>query len=171
MTLRKRMPRNFRTYGTMEAASIFLLAAVAVFFGRPQLPAEMLAMALAIAAASCFLLVGARYWLALDRRLARADRSSLQKALAFADRVEVPFLLVTVSSAVWLVFALWLHGWTSALIAAGLLTLLAGLEYVNYYHRQLQHFDQWSDFKRLVSTGRFRPSHMSRALAAYRARR
>jgi hypothetical protein len=41
--------------------------------------------------------------------------------------------------------------WTPAVIAAGLLTLLAALEYMNYYHRQLQHFDNMADFKRLIT--------------------
>jgi hypothetical protein len=69
-----------------------------------------------------------------------------------------------------LIYALWLVGWTTPVIAAAVLILLAALEYVNYYHRQLQHFDCWSDFKRLISTRQLRPSHMARDLAAHRKR-
>ncbi|MDQ3080564.1 MAG: hypothetical protein M3R03_11290 [Pseudomonadota bacterium] len=64
--------------------------------------------------------------------------------------------------------ALSLNGWTAGVIAAELLTLLAGLEYVNYYHRQLQHFDNLADLKRLFSGRGFKPSHMARSLAARR---
>ena len=155
----------------MEAGNILLLPAAAVYFAPPQRPAEMLAMALAIAAAASFLLVGTLYWRALDRRIASGDYKSLGKAIAFADRVETPSLVLTATSALWLMVALWLHGWSSALIAAALLTLLAALEYVNYYHLQLQNFDRWSDFKRLLLTGRLRRSHMSKALATQRKAR
>jgi hypothetical protein len=60
------------------------------------------------------------------------------------------------------------HGWSRSNLGAGVLTLLAGLEYVNYYHRQLQHFDRLSAFKRLVTTGRLPRAHLARDLATYR---
>jgi hypothetical protein len=40
--------------------------------------------------------------------------------------------------------------------------LLGLLEYVNYYHRQLQHFDNWSDFRRLFQGKGFRISQLAR---------
>lgn len=49
------------------------------------------------------------------------------------------------------------------LVALGL-AVLAGLEYVNYYHVQLQHFDNAADIKRLLSGRGFRPAHLARAL-------
>jgi hypothetical protein len=67
-----------------------------------------------------------------------------------------------------LIWALGERGFTWPLAAAAVLNLLAVLEYANYYHRQIQHFDRWSDFKRLVTTRRLRRSHMSRALEAHR---
>jgi hypothetical protein len=48
------------------------------------------------------------------------------------------------------------------------LTVLAMLEYINYYHRQLQHFDNAADLKRLLSGKGFKRSHMARELAAFR---
>jgi hypothetical protein len=164
----RRAPRNFRAYGGMEAGNILLLPGLVLFFAPPHRPAEVLAAALAVASASSFLLVGTFYWRALDRRITRADHKSINKALAFADRVEIPFLVLTAISTLWLMFALSLHGWSSALVAAAILTLLGGLEYVNYYHLQLQNFDRWSDFRRLFLTGRLRRAHMSRALATQR---
>ena len=160
--------RNFRTYGTVEAFNILLLPAAALLLAPPSHPTEVLALGLAIPACAGFLLVGACYWLALDRRLKRADRTSLFKALTLADRLELPLLVLTAAATAALLYALLVHGPTWPLAGAGALTVLAALEYVNYYHRQLQHFDRWSDFKRLVLTGRLRPSHMARALAAHR---
>ena len=49
--------------------------------------------------------------------------------------------------------------------------LLAVLEYVNYYHRQLQHFDNASDWRRLLAGRGFRPSQLSRDLVRAGLRR
>lgn len=50
-------------------------------------------------------------------------------------------------------------------------TTLAALEYINYYHRQLQHFDHFEDFRRLMAGHGFRKSHLARSLAAWRRSR
>ena len=50
-------------------------------------------------------------------------------------------------------------------------TALAALEYVNYYKFQVQHFDNWADFKRLMTGRGFRKAHMARDIAAGRATR
>ena len=47
-------------------------------------------------------------------------------------------------------------------------TTLAVLEYINYYHWQLQHFDNASDFSRLIKGDGFRKSHLARALERWR---
>jgi hypothetical protein len=56
---------------------------------------------------------------------------------------------------------------TSAQYSAMLFSLLALLEYINYYHYQLQHFDNQADFQRLISGRGFRQSHLARALEQY----
>jgi hypothetical protein len=48
--------------------------------------------------------------------------------------------------------------------------LLAILEFVNYYHVQLQHFDHAEDFQRLLAGKGFRRSHLSKSIRAYRQR-
>jgi hypothetical protein len=47
--------------------------------------------------------------------------------------------------------------------------VLAVLEYVNYYHRQLQHFDNKADFRRMLAGKGFRQSWMARDLAGSEA--
>jgi hypothetical protein len=49
-------------------------------------------------------------------------------------------------------------------LAPAVLLLLAVLEYVNYYHVQLQHFDHDADWRRLMSGRGFRPSHLAREI-------
>ncbi len=127
-------------------------------------------MIFAIAACAGFLLVGAVYWLGLDQRLERRGGVASRNAMMLADRLEAPLLFATFAAAASLGFALYSVGWTASLVAAVLLTVLAALEYVNYYLWQLQHFDRSSDFLRLIGSGRTRRSHMARDLALYRRR-
>jgi hypothetical protein len=51
-------------------------------------------------------------------------------------------------------------GLTERLIASGA-SAMALAEYINYYHRQLQHFDNMADFKRLLTGKGFRRSQMA----------
>jgi hypothetical protein len=53
-------------------------------------------------------------------------------------------------------------------VATNLLFLLAVIEYVNFYHVQIQHFDHAADWKRLVSGRGFRRSHLARAIERHR---
>ncbi len=163
--------RNFRSYATLEALNIVFVPAAVLLLAPPGNWPEVLAMGLAIAACAGFLLVGAAYWAGLDQRLTSANRSAMTRALALAHRLEIPLLLITGAAVPMLAFAIYNGGWSWPVIGAAMLTLLAALEYVNYYHRQLQHFDRSSDFKRLMTGGGFRRSHMARDLAAYRSGR
>lgn len=160
--------RNFRSYAALEALNIVLVPAPVLLLAPPRNWAEILAIGLAVSAFAGFLLVGAAYWAGLDQRLTTSNRSTLTKALALAHRLEIPLLLITGAALPMLAFAIYNGGWSWPVIGAAILTLLAALEYVNYYHRQLQHFDCWSDFKRLMAGRGFRRSHMARDLAAYR---
>jgi uncharacterized integral membrane protein len=56
-------------------------------------------------------------------------------------------------------------------VAPVVLLLLAVLEYINYYHVQLQHFDHVADWRRLVSGRGFRRSHLAREIERWRRER
>ena len=172
MTLRRgKLKRDFGAYAKMEAANIFLVPGLALWFGWPRLVAEIIAIGLAVAACAGLLLVGTIFWRAIDQRLKGGDTPAFDRAMAFADSAERPMAIVTVAASVAVAVAFVRHGATSAIIAAASLTLLAVLEYVNYYHRQLQVIDNLADFKRLFATRTFKRAHMARELAAYRSRR
>lgn len=160
--------RNFGHYAAMEAINILLVPGFALMVAPPGNGAEILAMGLATTACAGFLLVGAAYWAALDQYLTKSNRLALARALALAHWLELPLLLIAGLAAPMVAFAVYMDGWSWSLAGAAILALLAALEYVNYYHRQLQHFDNSSDFKRLLNGRGFRRSHLSRRLAAYR---
>ena len=168
---RKRLPRQFGAYAKMEAVNVLLVPGLALWLGWPRQAAEFVAMGVSIAACAGLLVVGAFYWHGLDRRLQGQGRATLDRALAMADRLERPMLLATAAAVLATVAAAALHGFTASVIAAAVLTLLAVLEHVNYYHRQVQHFDKLADLKRLLSGRALRPSHMARDLSTYRASR
>jgi hypothetical protein len=152
----------------MEAANCVLLPGLALLVATPRHPAEILSMGLSILSCVGFLLVGTFFWAALDRRLRRGDREPMNRALAFADRAERPLLAITSVSTAALLLPLWFSGLSAALAGAAVLTTLAWLEWINYYRCQLQHFDRWSDFRRLLTGRGLRTPHMARALAAHR---
>ena len=154
--------RNFRSYAAMEALNIVLVPGAALLLAPPGNWAEILAMGLAMAACSGFLLVGAAYWAGLDQRLTSSNRSVLTKALALADRLEIPLLLITGAALPMLAFAIYKGGWSWSVTGAAILTLLAALEYVNYYHRQLQ---GWADTQ---AGGNCRAEHEARITAEER---
>jgi O-antigen/teichoic acid export membrane protein len=154
----------------MEAGNIVAIPGLAFYLGKPQASVELVALLLASAAVACFLLVGALYWRGPDRRFRSADRTALSGSLGVADRAEKPGLVLIALAVVACAVALALQAWSTAVVAASILSLLAAVEYVNYYRRQLQHFDNAADFKRLLTGGGLKPSHMARDLAAFRRR-
>ena len=126
---------------------------------------------LALVPVSALLLVGGLYWrgklLALE-----GDKRALHKSLQLADRVQSLLLVLSLLAAALFVSALFaeLPNVTNTdRWAAGVSGFLALLEYVNYYHRQLQHFDNRADFLRLLKGRGMRPAKMAVDLAAWRS--
>lgn len=152
----------------MEAGNVVLVPAVAAFFAQPANLFETLVFGLAAIACGGFLLVGSFYWSGKHDRIEHGGRKKIDRALTIAVRAKWPLLFITAASIVVDVYAIATAGFRPALIAASVLTLLAGLEYVNYYQLQLQHFDRWSDFQRLMTERKLRQAHMARDLAARR---
>lgn len=163
--------RDFQNYGRLEAANIIFVPAFAFFLAPPQNELEIVVLVLAMLACASFLYIGARYWLALDKHIRQSNTHAMARALQLADLAEKPFLGLTILSVLTALAGLLALGWTAAVIAALVLTILASLEYVNYYHYQLMNFDQLSDFKRLIRTRRLRRAHLARKLSTFRKRR
>ena len=165
----RKPPRNLAAYWQMEAANVLFVPGLALALGWPRSAIGSLALGLAIVATAGFLVVGALYWRGVDRRLKRLGTGAVDRALAFADRAERPLLAATVGALVATCAAAAFDGWARSSIAAALLTLLAVLEYVNYYRWQLQNFDNFADLKRLFATRRLRRAHLARDLAGFRS--
>ena len=165
-----RLKRDFAAYSQLEAMNVMLVPGLAIWFGWPRTLVEALALISSIVATAGLLVVGTIYWRAVDRRLKARAPAGFADAMLFADQAERPMMLATIVATIMAVVAFTLVGLSRSVIVAGVMTLLAVLEYVNYYHRQLQVIDNAPDFRRLVVTGRLKKAHMARDLAAYRRR-
>ena len=165
-----RLKRDFGGYAQLEAMNVFLVPGVALWFGWPRTLVEVIALAAAIIAVAGLLVIGTIYWRAVDRRLKLKDRATFTRAMVVADRYERASMVAVIGSAVTLVVAFIAVGASRSVIVAAILTLLAALEYVNYYRVQLQVVDNLPDWQRFRATGRFKPAHMARDLAAFRGR-
>jgi phosphatidylglycerophosphate synthase len=170
-TARAKLLRRLRPYYKMEAANVVmvpLIACVAVLAD----PAGVirLAMIAAMVATSFLLVVGTIAWKMVVDGL-EGNRATERTWVPRLDAARWPSLALILIALVLtgMEAAQTLPAWPGSLIAATILLVLAILEYINYYHYQLQHFDHAADFARLMSGRGFRRSHLSRAIAAWKA--
>lgn len=163
--------RRLRWYWPMEASNAAVVPAFAAGIVWSADGALTAAFGLAAFACAALLVLGALYWRAVLRRI-EGDRAAMAVWIPRLAAAEAPALaLVAVAALAWAAEMLAAGGgWTPARVAAAALTVLAGLEYVNYYRVQLQHFDNGADLKRLLTGRGFRTAQMARDIAAWRAR-
>ena len=165
-----RLRRDVRAYGRMEAGNAVAAPALGLYFGWPSQLADAVLLGLALVAVTLGLVAGARYWLALDARLKHRP-GPMDRAMAFASAAQLPMLVATILAAFGLAATLIFGEWSRSNSVAAIATALAALEYLNYYHVQLQHFDNANDSRRLLSGRGFRRAHLARDLARWRRRK
>lgn len=157
-------------YWKMEAGNMIGVPFIVLLLTKGQIGWITL---VALAGVIMLLGVGAVYWRMKVRQL-RGEEISVDAVLGWLARLQWPGLLLTLAG-----IAAATLGWIAPQYSAGLpdriaasgCALLALLEYINYYHRQLQHFDNKADFKRMLAGKGFRQSWMARDLAQLRRKR
>ncbi|MCC6924600.1 hypothetical protein [Novosphingobium sp.] len=157
-------------YWKMEAGNAIALPLLMFALSKGQLGWVSL---IPMSAMVMLLVIGALYWRGKVRQL-RGKAHNSSRTLEVIDYLQERALVLTLTGcatavAGWLVPGLAVG--TADKIAASVSAVLALLEYINYYHRQLQHFDNKADFRRLLAGKGFRQSWMARDLAAWRAGR
>ena len=152
----------------MELANVPLISAMMVFMCLWWEQPVGLALALACVPMCGLLIIGGLYWRAKLHQL-EGRGETMRAFLPLAVKARLP-LLATTALALVLAVAAW---FTDLAVSTGerwavtAAATLAALEYVNYYHRQLQHFDHWPDFQRLITGRGFQPSQMARDLERF----
>ena len=154
-------------YWKMEAANVLLVPVFLLWLSQGRISVITVAP---MAATTLLLVIGALYWRGKVRQLRGDGRNftGLLRAIGVWQRPALVLTLLGCLTALggWLVPD-WSAGLADRNIATGC-AILAVLEYVNYYHRQLQHFDNREDFQRLLAGKGFRKSWLSRDLESLR---
>jgi hypothetical protein len=163
--------RRLSPYWKVEAANMVAVPSVAIWAVIKSGNTISFSLIVAMAAACFMLLIGT-----IARRIkletAKGHRLFGQRWLPWLSQAQGPSLVMVVAAVVGAGFQIWVDGHLSGVaIAAIACSLLAVLEYINYYHVQLQNFDHMPDLKRFMAGGGFRESHLAKALRIFRARK
>jgi hypothetical protein len=150
-------------YWKMEAANVLFVPLLVLWHSDGQL--SWIAL-VPLAATMLLLIIGAFYWRGKVRQL-QGEASNFQVLLRGLAGWQRPALLLTQAGSAtcllgWMMPA-WSAGSADRWVASGC-AILSVLEYINYYHRQLQHFDNREDFRRLLAGRGFRRSWLARDL-------
>ncbi len=162
---KQRLSARLSSYWKMEVGNALLVPAIMVFVCVSYDQTLGIGLVLAWVPMGGLLVLGGLYWRAKLHQL-EGRGETMRAFVPLARKWRLPLLATTVLALV-LAVGVWLtdlaastgERWAITIAAA-----LAGLEYVNYYHRQLQHFDHWADFRRLISGNGFAPSSMAKDL-------
>lgn len=165
-TAKAKLDKRLSGYWKMEGINIIAVPLLMAWLADWQLG---LASFVALIPMCALLAIGTIYWRSKLQQL--REGQSLPRSIALLAKLQFPTLILTIIGAASATLA-----WVSPGSASGpgdrwvatAAATLAVLEYVNYYHRQLQHFDHAADWKRLISGRGFRPSQMSVDIARWR---
>ena len=152
-------------YWKMEAANVLFVPFFLLWLSEWRLSWITLAP---MAATMLLLVIGALYWRGKVRQL-RGDGDDFAVLLRRISVWRRPALVLTLTGCVTALAGWLVPTWSAGLVDRNVATgcaVLAVLEYVNYYHRQLQHFDNREDFRRFLAGKGFRKSWLSRDLQA-----
>lgn len=163
------LEKRLSAYWKMEAGNVLLLPGTVLILGLAFDWNLGLASTGGLIPSCALLAIGAQYWRV--KLIQIREGGTLRRSIGFLAALQWPSLTLTLVG-MCVVAACWMFPglaasradlWTGA-IAAG----LAGLEYVNYYHRQIQHFDHQADFRRLIGGNGFRRSQMAMDIKRWR---
>ena len=161
--------KRLRSYWKMEAANVLFVPAFAVYLVHSGGDEIGWLLIVAMLSASALLIAGSVALRAHYLTVA-GDGGAMARVVPVLARSQLPLALLSVAGVLAAGVLHWQEAaWTPSVIAAWVLSALATLEYVNYYHIQLQHFDHAPDRARLLAGKGFRASHLARAIRRYRA--
>ena len=161
--------RRLTTYWKIEAGNAVFIPALAVYLVLKS--GGTISTALVLSGLACsFLLVIGTIVLRMMLRKARGEANATEDRIPLLIWMRWPAIALCVAAAV-AIGAEWINGspeLSAQFVVPAVLLLLAVLEYINYYHIQLQHFDHARDWQRLVSGRGFRRSHLAREIERWK---
>ena len=167
--MRAKLVKRLRTYWKIEAANIVMVPLVGAVVVHANGSIVSWLLAVTMVATSTMLVVGA-IALRAHYQTATGDAAAMARVVPLLAQCQIPSALLCMVGLAAAGLNHWHESaWTASAITGWVFSTLAILEYVNYYHIQLQHFDHRADWLRLLAGKGFRASHLSRALKNYRA--
>lgn len=159
------LSKRLTMYWQMELVSSVLIPTVFILFMLTTNSAFGWFAFVCYLPAFVLLLLGARYWYSKLEHI-KGDSVPLKQLLPIARMLRIPLLSTCIIAFAMCIGELFNPISVSTLDCVGglVFTTLAILEFINYYVVQLQHFDHWPDFVRLISGRGFRKSHLRRDL-------
>lgn len=146
---RRKLEKRLSSYWKMELGNVGIVPVVMIYFAfMAGSPVGWMSYVTLIPMCG-LLLIGGLYWRGKHAQL-RGDVQPLETVLKCAHFVQIPLLVLTAIACLLTVLS-WgpysLARGTGDRIVATIAAALAALEYVNYYHRQIQHFDHLAGFQ------------------------
>jgi hypothetical protein len=160
---------RLRNYWKLEAYNAVLIPALAAYIVLSS--GGTLTAALVLSALACsFLLVIGAIVLRMMLRKARGEVDATRGWIPLLIRLRWPAIILCSAAAVALGIEWITEGpqLSAQFVTPAVLLLLAVLEYINYYHVQLQHCDHAPDWRRLISGRGFRQSHLGREIGRWK---
>jgi hypothetical protein len=161
--------RRLTTYWKIEAGNAVFIPAIAIYIVLRS--GGTISVALVLSCLACsFLLVIGTIVLRMMLRKAHGESAAGKDRIPMLLWMRWPAIALCAAAAIALgVDCITKTPQLSAqFLAPAVLLVLAVLEYINYYHIQLQHFDHAPDWKRLISGRGFRPSHLAREIERWK---
>lgn len=169
--VKQKLRQRLEAYWRLELGNAALLPATAIVVLHATDQAIGLLGVACLVAMSALLIVGGCYWRAKAMQL-RHVRFRIDGTLYWIDRVQLPLLASCIVVSLLCIAdlsLLRLSVSTGDRLVAITAATVAILEYINYYHRQLQHFDHAPDVQRLWRGRGFRRSQMRGDLERFRS--
>ncbi|MEO1028094.1 MAG: hypothetical protein AAFX02_03440 [Pseudomonadota bacterium] len=170
MTRREAIEKRLDSYWKLELGNVILVPVTMVYVAHALGSPIGWLSGMCIVPMAGLLAIGGLYWRGKLKAI-QFDKSELDRALLFAHVLQGPLIILTSLALLAMTIGWILPGYSVGLgdrIVATIAAVLALLEYINYYHRQVQHFDHPSDWQRLIAGDGFRPSQMSVDLRQWR---
>lgn len=160
-----KVAKRLRGYWQMEAANVVLLPVAACIVVTSLEGRVDPVLLISLIANAVLLTIGACYWRITLLRI-EGDEAPFAKWLPRIGRAQpVAILLMFLTCAATLAeLVLEASVWTPQRYTAIAMTVLCVLEYINYYHLQLQYFDNAADIRALLRTRRLKRAHLARDL-------
>ncbi len=165
---RAALKQRLSSYWQLEAFNALLLPVTGIIILSVADEKPDLASIASMVATVVMLLIGAAYWHAKLGLLLGMTKYH-ERTVRLLRHAKLPSGLLIIGS-VALSTQSYVNPATPLVSKAAtvIFTIIAILEFINYYFVQLQHFDNLADFKRLISGKGFRRSHLARAIARHR---